>query len=253
MICRPFFGFYGSKYQLAPHYGPPRCDRTVEPFAGSACYSVRWAHLFKHVTLVELDPVISGVWKYMRAVPEREIAALPTPESLVRAGRLGPGEIFSLDHPAVARLPQEARWLIGFWLNDGNCRPGRSMCHWGRGENWRTCWSHDVIYRIITQLRFIRHWTIIEGGYENAPDIEAHWFFDPPYQCQAGRRYRLDFVNYPRLATYILSRRGYIQACEGTGADYLPFEFFREVPSQWRAGEQGVFSAEYLFERDNRG
>jgi hypothetical protein len=32
------------------------------------------------------------------------------------------------------------------------------------------------------QVGAIKHWTLIEGSYEAAPDEEATWYIDPPYQ-----------------------------------------------------------------------
>jgi hypothetical protein len=40
---RPFFSFFGSKWRVAPHYPAPERDLIIEPFAGSAGYSLRHA------------------------------------------------------------------------------------------------------------------------------------------------------------------------------------------------------------------
>ena len=37
---KPFWSFYGAKYNLAPKYPSPVGDSIVEPFAGSAQYSL---------------------------------------------------------------------------------------------------------------------------------------------------------------------------------------------------------------------
>ena len=73
---RPFFGFYGGKWRDAPkHYPAPLHDSIVEPFAGSAGYSVRYPT--RNVILGERDPVIYGVWDYLIHVPAREIIPAP--------------------------------------------------------------------------------------------------------------------------------------------------------------------------------
>ena len=56
---RPFFTFYGGKYRAAPRYPKPKHSRIIEPFAGSAGYSMRYPDL--NVTLVDAAPVIAGV------------------------------------------------------------------------------------------------------------------------------------------------------------------------------------------------
>jgi hypothetical protein len=47
----------------------------VEPFAGAAGYSTRYPD--RNVILVDRDPVITGVWRYLIQVSEREILSLP--------------------------------------------------------------------------------------------------------------------------------------------------------------------------------
>ena len=43
-------------------------------------------------------------------------------------------------------------------------------------------WSETIELRLASKVERIRHWTIIEGSSDRAPDIEAHWHIDPPYQ-----------------------------------------------------------------------
>ena len=73
---------------------------------------------------------------------------------------------------------------------------------------------------------FVKNWTIIEGDYTDAPDIEATWFIDPPYQGPPGTGYRhgSDSIDYQDLGRWCESRTGQVIVCEGGGADWLPFE-----------------------------
>jgi hypothetical protein len=113
-------------------------------------------------------------------------------------------------------VSQQERWLIGFWLNHGLSRPGQSLCNWGRNSaKWRNFWSEDIQRRIINQLERIRHWTIIQGSYEDAPDIEGHWHIDPPYHNAAGRKYRFHPVDYDALAQWCVSRKGFRAGVRG--------------------------------------
>jgi len=57
---RSFFYFYGGKWLAAPRYPAPRYDTIIEPFAGSAGYSLRYPD--KRVVLVERDPKIAATW-----------------------------------------------------------------------------------------------------------------------------------------------------------------------------------------------
>jgi len=68
---KPFFTYYGGKHRLARRLGKPKCDRVIEPFAGSAGFSTYWEP--PNVTLVELDPVVIGSWKYLQGASQRDI------------------------------------------------------------------------------------------------------------------------------------------------------------------------------------
>ena len=81
--------------------------------------------------------------------------------------------------------------------------------------------------RIASQLGTIRHWTLIEGDYTEAPDIAATWFIEPPYEV-AGRHYRHRPTDYGELAAWCRSRRGQTIVCENVGAEWLPFEPWRD-------------------------
>ena len=50
---KPFFSYFGGKWRTAKHYPGPSRDLIIEPFAGSAGYSVRHPH--KAVILNDLS------------------------------------------------------------------------------------------------------------------------------------------------------------------------------------------------------
>lgn len=238
-MIAPFFTFYGGKFRAAPRYPAPLHDTIVEPFAGSAGYSVR--HHARRVILVERDPVIAGTWRYLLRVSPAEVLGLPDIE---------PGQ--STDHLPVC---QEARWLIGWWLNKGTSSPRKSMGKWGRENEAgvygtkrdRCVWSAHIRVRIAAQVETIRHWTLIEGDYTDAPDIEAAWFVDPPYQL-AGKHYRFgpDRIDYAHLAAFCRSRRGQVVVCENTGADWLPFRHHLDMKAS-EARHGGKVSREAIW------
>lgn len=213
----PFFTYFGGKFRSASRYPLPVYGTIVEPFAGAAGYALRYCGL--RVILVEKDPVVAGLWRYLINVSENEILHLPNVEH----------------EEDVREIPicQEARTLIGFWLNKGNASPCHTPSAWMRGGTHDTSfWGPEVRYRIARQLQRIRHWTILEDDYSGAPDVEATWFIDPPYEI-AGNAYRYGSknLNYGRLAAFARSRKGQAIVCENSGATWLPFVPFSRTKS----------------------
>lgn len=208
---RPFFGYYGGKWRDAlKHYPMPRYETLVEPFAGSAGYAMRYPD--RKVLLYEIDPIVAGVWKYLTRVKPAEILGIPD---------LAPDG--SLDDLKVC---QEAKWLVGFWLNRGVSTPRKSPSRWMRDGIRPGCfWGPRARLTIASQLSAIRHWEIHNRDYADCSVFgEATWFIDPPYQ-KAGRHYRFGSrrIDYSQLARWCKSRLGQIIVCENAGADWLPF------------------------------
>lgn len=205
---RPFFPFYGSKWNIARHYPAPAHDRVIEPFAGSAGYSVFYDA--PHVDLFDADPIVAGVWDYLIRVSPDEILALPEMPNV--------GD--SVDDFA---LPQEAKWLIGFWLNRGSAQPKKSRTAYSaRTDRAQLNWSAKAKERIVAQLDRIRTWTVTNAPYSDAPDVEATWFVDPPYGDK-GKFYRVKFNDFSALGPWCGTRRGRLIVCEGGGADWMTF------------------------------
>lgn len=175
MSLRPFFSFYGAKWRTARRYPAPTFETIVEPFAGSAGYALRYAD--RKVVLVERDPKVCGVWRYLLRARPAEILALPDLAADETCDSLS------------ATIPQEARWLIGFWLNRGSQVPVQRPGKWMREGLWPTSfWGPFIRERIASQLELIRHWRVLEGDYTIATAAKATWFVDPPY-ASAGRHY----------------------------------------------------------------
>lgn len=214
---RPFFGYYGGKWRdTLKHYPAPAHSTIVEPFAGSAGYSLRYAS--RSVTLCELDPILFGVWSYLIRVSPAEILGIPD----VPIG----GSVDDL------KIPQEARWLVGFWMNRGAASPRKSPSKWMReGVRPGSFWGNRVRQTIARQVDSVRHWRITQGSYE-ACDVTgpATWFIDPPYQV-AGTHYKFGSadIDFRRLGEWCRSRRGQVIVCENEGADWLPFRDLADI------------------------
>jgi hypothetical protein len=216
---RPFFGYYGGKWRDAlRQYPPPKFRTIVEPFAGSAGYAVRHAHPDVKVILCEIDPIVAAVWQYLIRVTPQEVRALPDVPM--------DGTVDDL------RVCDEAKWLIGFWLNRGISAPRRTPSRWMRDRiRPGSFWGERVRTTIANQVESIRHWKVKNCSYLGAPDArDATWFIDPPYQA-AGEHYRFgsDKIDYAELARWCRSRPGQVIVCENKGADWLPFVDLADV------------------------
>lgn len=214
---RPFFGYYGGKWRDALKFYPtPEYKTIVEPFAGSAGYALRYPD--RNVILCEIDPVITAVWQYLTKVTPREILALPD---------LNPDG--SVDDLHIA---QEAKWLVGFWLNRGTASPRKGPSKWMRdGIRPGSFWGARVRRTIASQVEYIRHWQIRNCDYADCPfSGEATYFIDPPY-VTAGKHYRYgsDQIDYVALSEWCRSRLGQVIVCENQGATWLPFRDLADV------------------------
>ena len=202
---KPFFSYYGSKWRIAPKYPRPKWSTLIEPFAGAASYSLLYPD--HDVFLTDVDPILAGLWTYLIKVSEKEIRSLPDLPVGVDVGTLD--------------VCQEARWLIGFWLNKGAASPCRTMSKWG--AQWpKQFWGPRIRERVASQIQYIRHWRVGQCEYSEIPNARATWFVDPPYQV-AGKHYKHSRVDFPHLADWCRSRNGQAIVCENQGAEWLPF------------------------------
>lgn len=227
---RPFFSYYGSKWLLIPHYPPPKYSTIIEPFAGSACYALR--HNASKVKLYELDEMVYGVWKYLIGSSPEDIMSLPA----------------DIDHIDNLNICQEAKWLIGFWLNKGGTSPMKTPSKWMRLYKNGGNWSESIKTRIASQLSGIKHWEVFNTSYVNIPNEEASWFIDPPYQNYCGRRYRKNKIDYCYLSEWCINRMGQAMVCEQQGADWLPFLEFKSMRATNTTTKRSV---EVLWTKEN--
>ena len=215
MSLLPFICFYGGKWRDAPNYPAPVFGRVFEPFAGGAGYSTR--HHTRDIVLIEADPEIAGMWRWLIRASEADVLALPdVVPTTVRDLGLEPG-------PSA---------LIGFWMNKGTSTPRQSPSRWMRdGTRADSFWGRQVRSRLAAQVGAIKHWTIIQGDFADAADDDATYFVDPPYSGPAGLCYRRRFTRFVELGAWCRERahRGQVIACENEGATWLPFEPHRAV------------------------
>lgn len=215
------FYFYGRKKQIAKHYPEPACETIIEPFAGSAAYSLYGDRWQRRVLLIEKDPRVAQIWEWLieTATPEA-VRALPD----LKVGQKS-SEFLHIIHAASK---------MAFKYKTIKVTPVLE-------RNW------EISKRVMaSNLHKIKHWKIICGDYREAPDIEATWFIDPPYKSYPGTGYHYgsDALDYKELAKWAVARRGEVIFCEGAYGDYLPFEPLLKLP-----GIAGKLSDEVLFYR----
>lgn len=233
MITRPMFPYYGGKFKLAPHYPAPQYDKIVEPFAGSAGYSIRHAHM--NIALIDQDDWVCATWDYLIKASKADIMALPI---------VKPGETTE-DHTWPC---EEARKFVGYWLQPGTTHPGRKLSTWGvqkfgtKAEN--AVWSEPTRADMAEAVEQIKHWTIRQGSWTEAMSMGPCTFFvDPPYSGWAGRKYRRNHnhVNFQELAAWCMEGDGQFIVCESAGADWLPFEIFRSHTGIKKTSQELVY------------
>jgi hypothetical protein len=223
---RPFFSYYGAKWRASKYYPAPEHLSIVEPFAGSACYSL--THYERDVRLFDKDPTIANLWQWLINASPKDVMSLPD------------------TNEGMADGPEKD--LIGFWYVRGAVKPAPRPYAWARSGEWdEQFWGERVKKRIASQVNHINHWVMTNACYTEIPNVKATWFVDPPY-IKAGKHYVHSDVDYKKLAEWSKSRLGHVIVCEQRGAEWLPFKDFKEVKSR-RTGKsdevwwhKGMFS-----------
>lgn len=218
------FYYYGRKKQIAKYYPSPNYSVIVEPFAGSAAYSLYGDNWKKEVILVEKDRRVASIWEWLinEATPEL-IKKLPD----LTVGEKS-SEFLHIIHAATK---------MAFHYKTIKVTPVLA-------RNW------EISKRYIQGNLFkIKHWRIICADYSAAPDVEATWFIDPPYKEDSGKGYHYGSgsLDYNHLAKWAKSREGEIIFCEGLYGDYLPFTSLLELK-----GVAGKSSKEVYYYRSSK-
>ena len=69
------FNYYGSKSKIVDYYPAPKFEKLIEPFAGSARYSLKYWK--KQVTILDKDKDVIRVWKWLQTCSKNDILGLP--------------------------------------------------------------------------------------------------------------------------------------------------------------------------------
>jgi len=171
-----------------------------------------WLGAVDKVLLIEKDPRVVELWQRLLAMTPREVLALEPPVAgdytddflwMTAATSNAIGSLRRLKMPE--RVPEVARGML------------------------------RQIAATLPEAK--RKVTVIEGDYLEAPDVEATWFIDPPYQVNGsgsehtwfpqgmgyGHGCRSSDLDFAALGEWCQSRQGQVMVCEQSGATWLPF------------------------------
>ena len=215
------FSYFGSKSKVINKYPDPEYGLIIEPFAGSARYSLKF--WYKDVILVDKYEKIYLVWKYLQTASIKDILDLPDINPKQKLS-----DIFGYD-----QLSDDAKYLIGFCVNRGSRNTPKTVA--GSFCNWNT----DKI-KIANSIYKIKHWKIILGDYTVLNNQKATWFIDLPYQI-AGKIYPEKVGDYDCLSQWCKSRMGQTIVCENYGANWLPFKYLTSCRGQKKNSKEVVW------------
>lgn len=213
-VTAPFWRYFGGKWRLAPRYPRPHHDTIIEPFAGAAGYSLRYAD--RNVVLVERYEVVADLWDWLIGASPADVMRIPCVENV---------------DELPSWVPSGARALVGFSMSSAVPSPRKSLSAGKRkmaamGRRFEG-WNEAQRERVASNVDAVSHWKIIHGDWRDAPDVEATWFVDPPYQ-EMGKHYPhgSSAIDYDELGEWCRVREGQTIVCENAGANWLPFDPF---------------------------
>jgi len=197
---KKLFSYYGAKTKIIKHYPKPTYKTIVEPFAGSARYSLEYFE--NNIILYELFDKVYLIWKYLIQATEKDILFLPD---------LKVGD----NTKNIKSLSDVERWLIGYHIGRGSARPSYKV-------NERCRWNTDKI-RIANNLFKIRHWKIYQEDGTNNEWNDATYFIDPPYMVQK-HGYNFKNVNYNHIKEKIENGKGQFIVCGNSTDTWIDFK-----------------------------
>lgn len=201
------WGYYGSKSKIVNKYPIPKYKKIIEPFAGTAQYSLKYWD--NEIWLLDKYDVIINLWKWLQKCSKQDILGIR---------RLKYGEStddFEWDC-------DEQKNLVGFIITGAPSMPKKTASKWKTVIRPNT--QNYKLNYIAESLEKIRHWKIDCGDYKEVVNQEATWFIDPPYII-GGKYYKhgTKDINYSELSLWCQERLGQVIVCEAEGANWLPF------------------------------
>lgn len=213
------FSYYGSKSKIVDYYPPPKHKRIIEPFCGSARYSLKYWQ--NDVLLVDKYSVVIRIWKWLQNATENDVRGLPEPTYKQNI------EDFNIS--------ADEKLLMGFLVARGIASPQKIV----------QMFSDIPLAKrnIIENLHKIKHWEIRQGSYDEIENQNCTWFIDPPYQF-GGEHYRESAtkINFNHLGEWCKSREGQTIVCENTKANWLNFKPVIEFNGAYDKTTEAIWS-----------
>lgn len=240
-ITGPLFKWFGSKWLSSKTLPKPQYWHIVEPFAGSAGYSLR--HYEHKVFLFELDDNIRNLWSWLiNEATSQDIKDIPcnlNEGTDIRTIGLNSGQQLLLKNWQRTNNVSNC-WTVSIWGN----KPGQ--------------WTENTRARIADQFVAVKHWTVC--GADGMKSFVANltpetWFIDPPYQYNYN--YGKPAIDYKTLSNRILAVKGQKIVCEaicpttGQIPTWLPFQFWANRITSRRKVSNNHHSKEVLWEGFN--
>jgi len=206
------------------YYPPPKYGKIIEPFAGSARYSLKYFD--RDITLVDKYDNVIKVWKWLQECSKDDILKLPSLKSLGRG--------FDL---RTLELCDGALLFLGFNAGIASTSPRFKISPFAAEQNG----MQTYIKRVANNLWKIKHWKIELGCYTEINNAEATWFIDPPYQ-HGGHAYVENEIDFKQLSNWCRNRIGQIIVCENTKAMWLPFKPMKELEGAMFRTTEAIWS-----------
>ena len=215
------FPYFGSKRSTAKLYPRPKYSIVIEPFAGAAAYTMHYRPPI--ALLIDADPRVIGLWDRVARISDDTPTPTP-PEIGSRTSDLLYMCMTYSEHASTSKYMSVSKRMVRDWSS--------------------------VHRRLREAAPYIRSSCAYKKGtYRSAPDIEATWFIDPPYQHANRRGYAkgASQIDFSDLAAWVMSRRGQVIVCEQSGADWLPFKHLVDVSTH-----RGAKSIEVIYTRETQ-
>ncbi|HWA29158.1 MAG TPA: hypothetical protein VG734_26140 [Lacunisphaera sp.] len=234
----PLFKWFGSKWLSAKRLPPPEHELVIEPFAGSAGYSLR--HASRRVQIWEDNFNLLILWAWLIG-PARTAEILEIPL----------GTPVGTDIRTLG-LSQGQSLLLKHWQRTNNYGDCWTVSPWG---NLPGQWTANTRARVADEVHEVKHWKLA------APDFSevATYFFDAPYQL--NYRYGARAFDYQALAVRVRALPAGSQVivcearCQKTGAapDWLPFVDWESRITSRRKATENHHSREMIYLRTSTG